>query len=516
MSTSGLAALAILTHVRRAAIRLKTTNYLGGISSSRFILASLFLYVIFVGVFIIYGAARRSGTDTAQPGVAGETTSASDVRIRASVSGSGIAFMTLALGFIFACIIYATRITGSIPYEYSYIVLLAWVVIGAYIGMDCLCCDDPLVAGQQQQQDAPHHVRGSVSTMTEEIVRKMGTCNNTALTIPVVSVVINVVYTAILLLLYAAHAYDMKFSTVYTSVRSAIYLDKLRGGGVGTDDIEGGVIADRGGQIGYTSPVARTVLCVAALIVALIPVECSNPHLMSLLEFYGRVVVFLCVFLLRLCNDYSRRYVLKEKIKSLTITSTDERLYGPVQMGLPNFVYQTEGRTHRERTERERARRRGLQFDTLEAPPTPRDIGVAAAYRIDIVTQFINRRITFDVFVAMVLASSCLVLCKWFLLLVIVQLGYEISLQYISSNSRGILIEALHHMSAKLGNATAATFAGSGGKAKFGPTKSAGRHSRKNASISSSESDSEDESDSDSDEDDDAHRRPRRYSSRSR
>lgn len=450
-----------LDHIRRIARRLRLANYLSGTRANRFIIVTAFLFVLFSGIFLVYGGAYRSGIDVARA----VDTHTSGGTSSVSISGVGISTAVLAFGLIFALIIYFTKLTESIPYEYGYAVLMVWVVASAYTRTDCLCCAvDPAAAAH----------RSTFILLADNASRKAGTCDvQPVLGVPIIAIVLNLIYVVGVIALYSAHLHDMRFSTIHNTMRLQVYagaapltpaavtilkrLDRKKPGrstaaAMASEDPEYGVsaevLAEERGQMGIALPFVRTTIALVVFAMALIPLQCNNAQLVSYLEYGLRVVLFLCLFLLRLAHDYARKFVLRSKIRSLAIVNANAALYGPLQtdpspaepLAGPSEVYGTRDTKAR----LERARILGRAFDTLSPPPDRTDIGITSQFRIELFNRYMEQRVLIDIVTAALLASVCLVLCRWFLVLVAAQLGYEIYLQYDMQFKRGLLVNALY------------------------------------------------------------------------
>jgi hypothetical protein len=406
------------------------------------------IYLFTACVFWSYGGVTRSGVDVASDidtnGAQSRQTAtgASSPLVDAQLAGASVGAAILVLGLFMMLVVYFTRLSRSVPIEYAYFILLLWVIMGTYTRNDCLCVHQSSDSGGTGPPPPPQH-SSSILAGLDRVLRKTGICRGVgSIGTTIIVIVQNALYAAVITSLYVAHIRDTEFFSVFKSMRYQHYNQPI-------EDEE--TAADRA-QFAMSIPIARASIAIVALLLAVIPLDCNNAQLVGYFEYGLRVVGFLVLFAFRMVNDYSRRLLLRNKARGFNLDAPDPSIYGDITAHLAIDVRQTRhDLTRSEAAKYERADARARRFDAI-LPPNAPEAPAIAEFRIDTFRRYIDNSVVFDVAVSIILASTTLILCTWFLAILAVQFTYEIYLQYATSSETARFVNNIAHTALALAN----------------------------------------------------------------
>lgn len=378
----------------------------------RVLLATTLLYLVFNTVFLVYGAIAR-----------------------ASGSGATVGSIALLVGGTFVAIAACTvQFVQAVPYEYSYLALLLWVIVGSLYSDVCICC-----ASSSSSSSRPAILAAACATPG-------------GFTIPVAAFVSNITYAAIVALVYAVSQRYLSPSNLFQTVRSRIFDDAKARAAPSVAmtrqmdsyymDEEMMSAAAEGDQIradaslvrGIKNHADRILLLVLGLAAALIPLECNNAQRIPYLQYGLRVIGFLCVFLLRLVNDHARHAISRQWVELPAIIAKHifEAIDPSADLYSARLLPHERDIVQQYHSEMKRKIKNNFvpYLRVYDAAPAKSPSGgpsdVATNKRVEQYNAYMRELWVVELMQSLLISATSLILCEWLLLFIGAQLLYEL------------------------------------------------------------------------------------------
>lgn len=470
-------------------------NYITGVQSGKFYLFTGFLYILLV--FIIFGYAillrtdstassssiKNSGgtvIDRIYDGAGNDITNtvgltfnertsllASEKKIATSqLSTTTLANIALVFAVVIFGILWILKWTRPIPYEFAFFIVAVWIVFGSLAKSECVCCasssssslsskstilpntiDKNGTIKPNSKLDEHDHSGGTyVLDAMNHWMHTSGLCNY----LPLITTLHSIAIILMIALLYVViHSEYDYFRTEKIARKKIKY-------GIVEKDTESMMLLTEANESsnGLTSldiPWQKIVLILVVLILALIPFACNNAVEIAIENYFLRVILFLFIFLMRLVNSYSGRYILLKFSIAFNVLmqlpdkgySIDPRISNP---GLDNFDELDESSDDDEIDEDEQygdllASRKKRYLKRNNTPDATSSI--SSQLKTQIISQNISRLAFINIIIDALISSLVLIVCGWFLLIAIIQILYEFVILYNELEKYGTMSREL-------------------------------------------------------------------------
>jgi hypothetical protein len=387
------------------------------VSSPKFYLVSVLihLYLLFFSVwYSLLGS--MNNLDDYDDNISGHSHKNDDDHINLSIDG----IATVSLIGITILFILSTFLKWTEPLQYDHVLLIViiWILIGTFLKYENGCNNSDTTNIQPSNSSISYSVPKQKDKLVLEINGKqLVVFNSFCKSMNIIKNVYNLLMIVIIICLYMSIKYE---NDLHALIKTLYKIEGTRVNSLFLWKIVPSII------FGF---------------IVFIPINCNNPTIMGSEQFILRIAIFSVLLLLRLLNAYCKTYFMKKTIYGYLeqVNKTDSfRVINDKENGF-HIVPDNK-----------------IDFKSIRTDVNLSEVKVDSDNEDEYLTinenviknarHYINRSRKLNRAVDLIAASSVLVLCGYYLLISLIQLGIEFFVLYFNIRKYERHIDKLQHL----------------------------------------------------------------------